>query len=118
MKSLIFSLCALIALVGVITWNSMYIGRITDTLESTVSELTPNDAEKLSSAQSYWEKNEHIICIFVSHKDIDNVNLAFSVLKEKIENNDGGGFYEYRALLERYIKEIGNKERFHIDNII
>lgn len=118
MKSFVISLCALLVVIGAIVGNSIYIGKVTGELGDMISEITPSDEEKLSEAQEHWEKNEHIICIFVSHKDIDNVNIAFGVLEEKIKNDDGGGFYEYLALLKKYIEEIGNKERFHIDNII
>lgn len=118
MKAFIISLCALVTIVGTTVGSSIYIGKVTNELDGMVSELAPNDETKFQKAKAYWEKNEHFICIFVSHKDIDNVNIAFKVLEEKFQNDDGGGFYEYSALLEKYIEEIANKERFHIDNII
>ena len=118
MKAFVISLCVFTLVLGVTVWNSVYIGKVTSELEAISNEISPSNKEALEEAEDYWERNEHIICIFVSHKDIDNVNIAFGVLEEKIKNDDGGGFYEYLALLKKYIEEIGNKERFHIDNII
>ena len=118
MKSFVISLLAFALIIGAIAASSIYIRGVARELGDMVENFTPTDKEGFSRAMDFWEKNERIICIFVSHKDIDNVNLAFEVLEEKINNDDGGGFYEYRALLQKYIEEIGNKERLHIDNII
>ena len=103
---------------GVTIWNSVYIGNVTSELLEISNEISLNDSDALARAEYYWKSNEHIICIFVSHKDIDNVNIAFDVLNEKINKGDTVGFYEYTALLKNYVKEIGKKEQFHIDNII
>lgn len=118
MKSLIFSLLALAVVVGAIVSSSLYIGNVTKNLEGMVSDLAPSDEASFFEAQNYWKQNEHIICLLVSHKDIDNVNLAFGVLEKKLETDETCGFYEYCAILKRYIEEIGKKERFHIDNIV
>ena len=118
MKAFVISLCVFLIALGVTIWNSVYIGNVTSELLEISSEISPNDSDALARAENYWKSNEHIICIFVSHKDIDNVNIAFDVLNEKINKGDTVGFYEYTALLKSYIEEIGKKERLHIDNII
>lgn len=118
MKSLIFSLCALILLVGVIILNGIYIKNVTSDLEDIAERIAWQDMESIEAFKELWEENEHKICLSVSHKDIDNVNIAISVLEEKGESNEKDSFYEYRALLLEYVKEIRNKERVHIDNIV
>ena len=118
MKAFVISLCVFTLVLGVTVWNSVYIGKVTSELEAISNEISPSNKEALEEAEDYWKRNEHIICIFVSHKDIDNVNIAFDVLNEKMNNGDEVGFYEYTALLKNYIEEIGKKERIHIDNII
>ena len=118
MKSLIFSLCALILLVGVIILNGIYIKNVTSDLEDIAERIAWRDMESIESFKELWEENEHKICLSVSHKDIDNVNIAISVLEEKEKTGEKDSFYEYRALLLEYVKEIRNKERVHIDNIV
>ena len=118
MKSLIFSLCALILLVGIIILNGVYIKNVTSELGEIAVSISWQDEASIENFKALWEKNEHIICLSVSHKDIDNVNIAISVLEEKIKSGEKDAFYEYRALLLGYVAEIKNKERVHIDNIV
>ena len=118
MKSLIFSLCALILLVGIIILNGVYIKNVTTDLENLAKKITWGDMESIDAFKVSWEENEHKICLSVSHKDIDNVNIAVSVLEEKQKTGEKDAFYEYRALLLEYVTEIKNKERVHIDNIV
>lgn len=118
MKSFIISLCAVMLLVGMVIINGIFVGNVTNELLDEAENLTPESEEEFSSLYEYWKKNEGIICFSVSHKDVDNVNIALSVLKEKYENGDMAGFYEYKSLLSSYIEEIKNKERVHIHNIL
>ena len=118
MKSLIFSLCALILLVGIIILNGVYIKNVTTDLENLAKKIAWQDMESIDAFKASWEENEHKICLSVSHKDIDNVNIAVSVLEEKQKTGEKDAFYEYRALLLGYVTEIKNKERVHIDNIV
>lgn len=118
MKSLIFSLCALILLVGIIILNGIYIKNVTADLENEAMKISWQDEASIQDFRELWESNEHKICLSVSHKDIDNVNFALSVLESKQKDGEKDSFYEYRALLCEYIKEIRNKERVHIDNIV
>ncbi len=117
MKALIISLSAFAIMLGVTVANSLYIDSVTKNLDKMIDKLVPGDEAALCEAEKYWQENEDIICIFVSHKDVDNVNIAFEVLKEKMKNGEDG-CYEYIALLKNYVAEIKKKERFHINNII
>ena len=89
MKSFVISLLAFALIISAIAASSLYIGNVTRELGDMVKNFAPTDKEGFFKAKDLWEKNERIICVFVSHKDIDNVNLAFGVLEEKINNNDG-----------------------------
>lgn len=118
MKSLIFSICAIIILVSTIIFNGIYIKNVTSNLENLANNISWQDEESIQKFRELWDESEHKICLSVSHKDIDNVNFALSVLEEKQKSDEKDSFYEYRALLYEYIKEIRNKEKLHFDNVI
>ena len=118
MKSLIFSMCALILLVGIIIYNGIYIKNVTSDLIEKAENITYENKKSTEEFRKLWEENEHKICISVSHKDIDNINLALSVLEAKQKSGESDSFNEYSALLREYINEIKNKERLHIDNVV
>ena len=118
MKAFIVSICAILLLVGTVVFNGFYIKNTTNKLTDLANDITLESSESIENFKEYWIKNEHKICISVSHKDVDNINIAVCVLEEMQERNESDGFWEYHALLLKYIEEIRSKERVHIDNII
>ena len=68
MKSLIFSTCALILLVGIIIYNGIYIKNVTSDLIEKAENITYENKKSTEEFRKLWEENEHKICISVSHK--------------------------------------------------
>ncbi len=118
MKAFVISLTALIVMILLIITNAIYISNKSQEFYTLASLLTPETNNEFITLYDEWKKAESIFSISISHKDIDNLNIALSVLKEKYENKEDDGFYEYKALLMNYIKEIKDKEAFALDNII
>ncbi|MBO5338396.1 MAG: DUF4363 family protein [Clostridia bacterium] len=118
MKAFIISIISSSLLVLMVIFNGIYIGNVTRRLDTMANDLKIDSKDEIDELESYWKKNESIICFSVSHKDVDNVNTAIEVLKGKYESGDMSGFYEYKSLLILYIEEIRDKERFHIHNIL
>lgn len=118
MKAFIVSIISTSVLVLMVILNGIYVGNVTKNLSEMTSNLKIDEEKGLADLEEYWEKNESIICFSVSHKDVDNVNIAIEVLRGKYESGDMAGFYEYKSLLSLYIQEIHDKERIHIHNIL
>lgn len=118
MKAFIVSIICSGLLVIMVIVNGIYVNNVTSKLDEIAQNLTISSQDELNEFEEYWKKNESIICFSVSHKDVDNVNIAIEVLKGKYESGDMTGFHEYKSLLILYIEEIRNKERVHIHNIL
>ncbi|MBP3495197.1 MAG: DUF4363 family protein [Clostridia bacterium] len=118
MKAFVISLIILIAIMALTVTNAIYINNKSEDFHALASLLTPETNSEFFVLYDEWKKAEGIFSITISHKDIDNLNIALSVLKQKYENKEDDGFYEYKALLMNYISEIRDKEAFALDNII
>ncbi|MBE6664221.1 MAG: DUF4363 family protein [Ruminococcaceae bacterium] len=118
MKSILFASGAIIVLIMLVIANGFYISSATTKLEEMSKELTPNNESAILEISDFWKKKEGLICISVSHNDVDELNIAIEVLLEKAKNGESDGFYEYKARLLNSIIEIRNKERLHIHNIV
>ncbi|MBQ8545702.1 MAG: DUF4363 family protein [Clostridia bacterium] len=118
MKAFIFAGLSILILILIVVVNGIYVSSVSKELEELSTELSFDDKNGLEELESYWRKNETIVCLSISHNDIDNLNIAIDVLKSKQKNGEDSGFYEYKAMLLNYIEEIRNKERVHIHNIL
>ncbi len=118
MKAFVISLLILGVIIALIMINGIYVSNKTDELECIALTLTPETSDEFFTLYNMWSEIERIFCLSISHKDIDNLNIALSVLKEKYESKEDDGFYEYKALLINYIREIRNKEALSLDTVM
>lgn len=117
MKAFVISLICLTALTVLITINGIFMNNMTASLASDAEKITLESDTEFYKLLERWEKYEMLISLTVSHRDVDNVSVALKVLEEKYKAGETSGFYESRAMLTKYIEEIGNKERAAINNI-
>ncbi len=118
MKSFLFAIGAVIILVVLVTANSIHISNVTNELEEMANKLTPEDESAISELSDFLKEREGVICLAVSHNDVDELNIAIEILLEKSKNGESDSFYEYKARLLNSIIEIRDKERLHIRNIV
>ncbi len=118
MKASVISIVVLSVLILGIVGNGIYINSITDDLIKEVNSLEAGENEELYQAYEHWQKHHFYICLSSPHEKTDKIEECFIVMLEKAQNNENEGFYEYKALLANYIKEIKRIQELSIDSII
>ena len=116
MKSFIFSLCVLALIFGLTIANGIYINNVASSLISEAKTLEINK-ESVNNFISSWEKYQILIKISSSHKETHRIDELLCVLLEKAERNVDNGFFEDRALLIEYLRQLQEDETVSWDSI-
>ena len=117
MKTFIASLCALAALLGLITLNASFIHRTASTLEKYVESLTPNSENSLLELESYWQQKKTLIGLSVSTDMIRDIDEHIAEIRIAIEQRDETELAIATRLALVAIERVRYNERCSIDNL-
>ena len=98
MKTFIASLCALAALLGLITLNASFIHRTANTLEKHVEALTPNSENSLLELESYWQQKKTLIGLSVSTDMIRDIDERIAEIRIAIADDKGDAAHKHGGL--------------------
>ena len=116
MKAFIISLIILLLMFILIIWNSIYISKITDTLNILTTEINEASSTKeLETLINYWNKHKLLISISVPHNEVDEMEKQLLLLKDDIENHLN--FHNTKVLVLKAIEEIKIHATLNADNV-
>lgn len=118
MKAFWGSVFALLALLCLVIWNSMYISGITDDMSELAFKISSleNDAE-FASLEQLWGKSKSLISVSIPHAESDELEKNLILLRAKFDNGIEVELEETVALILRAIEEIKIHGAPSIDNV-
>ena len=120
MKAFLFSVCALVLLIGVILLNAAYVKRVTNELCGELQNL-PECTKADAFAQALlerWETEEKRLELTVSATDMNDVENHLTALCLAVRLDDEKAFEQARALCLLGLSRIRDLERFRFLHIL
>lgn len=118
MKTLKISLITFSVLLILIIANCIYVQRVTDRLDSYISEIENEDFTSedcimlIDNYNNYWKKNECILKFSVSNTIIYRASDLISSMRSYYENGEESDFRTTLGLLRNLNREIKKPESF------
>ena len=122
MKGCVIALIILALIVGVVVWNVVYVGRVTESLLAELDALpdAPDPTETPSAVTSVLEileQHRPILDITVTHTTLDRITESLRILHAHAAVGDTPGYAATLALLRELVREIGRPEKLSAENI-
>ena len=118
MKTLKISLITFSVLLILIIAKCIYVQRVTDRLDSYISEIENEDFTSedcimlIDNYNNYWKKNECILKLSVSNTIIYRASDLISSMRSYYENGEESDFRTTLGLLRNLNREIKKPESF------
>lgn len=117
MKAFLISSCLIILIFSLTIFNGIYIINVTNSLIKEAESLTL-DIKSIEKFHLCWRKHQSLIKLSSSHKETHRIDELLCVMQENAKANIYNNFYEDRALLIEYLKQIQEDETVSFDSII
>ena len=118
MKAFIASLCALIALLGLIALNATFIHRTASALEERIQALEIDSMDPVLELDRYWKEKKALIGLSVSTNMIQDIDEQIAEIHAAIAQKDNAALESASRLALVAIERIRYHERCSIDNLL
>ena len=120
MKAFIFSICVLALLITAILINTLYVARVTSSMQEKLQVLPPcaQAREYAKDLLAFWKSKEKILELSVSATDISEVSERLTIIYAATSPLDEKAFEQARALCLDDIERIRDLERFTFLHIL
>ena len=122
MRALIIIIVIFSLLCAAVTFNFMFINKVSDELSVLAHSLDYSNVPKcertLGEIDSLWEKSSDIFSLSVNFREIDYLGETLLSLSSALEDRDERDFERYRLLLIDAIDGVRRLEKLSLFNII
>ena len=122
MKTGIFVLLLLLAMLLCVLCNALYINKVAFEMENRLSDLSAPPAEdakkEIDMLQAYWERQTPYLSLSVGFPLLDRIGEQLRLLGVYAENGDVFGYTEALTILRDCMRDLCRLEQCSVENLL